>query len=185
MSDSKKTLHIWLYLHDDTSNMSLISLGDDYLIPLKNELLSFIDLDVRFIIDNTHTPGVTDFNYKIGPEEAVAEWRERLQAHDLITPGLHKYLLVTRDDLDFTTKGIAENEGQVGIASITTYMAIGHEVGHMLGTIHEDAETFFEGGWWKDSYTKSYNPLKGNAHRYSDANRRNIKRHLATLTGES
>lgn len=186
MSGSNSTLHIWLYLHDDVSDMSHITLGDDYLIPLKNELLSFLDLDVRFIIEDTHMPGVTDFDYKIGHQQALAQWREKLQDHGLITWGLHKYLLVTRDDLSFTIKGIADLEGQVGIASTTSSITIGHEVGHMLGAVHEDGETFFEGGWWKNSYTNGgYNPLKGNAYRYSDANRENIKRHLAGLTGQN
>ena len=171
-------LHIWLYMHEDLSDINLLDFEKDYLSHLKEELHSICDFEIRFIIQSTHTPGVSDLDYKIGNEAALEQLVEGLRTVPRSESGLDKFLLVTRENLQFANPGIAQIGGHAGIASITVYQAIAHELGHMLGTEHEDADTYYD-GWWKESYTTAErNPLRGNAYRYSDRNRDNIKRYL-------
>lgn len=69
---------------------------------------------------------------------------------------MDKQLLLTRNSYDHSglnyNAGLAYQKQNTAIASAGAYGAPAHEIGHLLGATHEDAELKFN-GWVCETYT--------------------------------
>jgi hypothetical protein len=92
----------------------------------------------------------------------------------------NKFVLVTPTNLGAAIGGVAYNEGVEAVASLDSrYSVIAHEVGHMLGAAHDDAETRRTDWWWcHTNMHAAPADLVGNCYVYSEANRRRIQEHF-------
>ena len=179
-----------VYVHADIQDRDPARLYKDYLAPWKQEMEEFSgrSVEVRFITD---APAVEDIAYKGSGEQAhlnrlIDTFRSRVdeyQRHRNITPKnfkTEKHLLLVQSRLAATILGVAHQGSSLGIASLETYSAAGHELGHMLNGTHENAETLLN-PWFCETYlVATRQALRSNCYRYSDANREAIKQYLRT-----
>lgn len=133
-----------LFLHDELSDQDIRKLDSDYLGWFIKDLKAITKRDVQ-IIPVRHKAGYTNFNYRLGDADtSLYEWDQRMIDYVIgeqkPRDKRHKYLLITRDDLTFFTRGIASHGKRSAIASMTAYRTIAHEVGHLLGAQHEDGQ---------------------------------------------
>lgn len=187
-----RTLKIHVYIHHDlVGRQSTNILEESYFSWVLQEIARLTHRNVEIIFNPTDTPAAV-FNYdykKAGSAfQALMSWKALLKEHlsntTLGNTPLHLFLLLTRHSIDDTTLGMAEAiGGQFAIASITKYRVPGHEIGHLLGATHEDGAVIYN-GWWHDSVMRSsdfFSPLRGQAYRFSDHNRLNIRNYLYQL----
>lgn len=187
-NQTKNPILLMVYIHDDLDGYDEGKLSDDHFAWLKTELEYISGRDVTIIFNSKSTsPGMTHYHYK---NESVYDsgqgWKamvkaltskvEETQPYD---PDLNKFLLLTRNPINSRVAGAAIEKGQSGIASIFYYMAPAHEVGHMFGATHDDADVIYD-GWWHDTIMKAdwATTFRGNAYRFSDRNRENIRHYL-------
>ena len=108
-------------------------------------------------------------------QQVYAQQRHRLYSL------MDKHLLLTRNSYDHSglnyNAGLAYFKQKTAIASVAAYGAAAHEIGHLLGATHEDAELKFN-GWVCETYTHPRVPARSNCYRYSDRNRANITDYL-------
>lgn len=187
----KQHIRIIIFLHQDLAGYSKDKIYNDYFSWLKTELEIISGRTIEILlIDAIEAQKLTTFNYKNEDGKAsLNAWKSLLYSYvrehqNSYPPGLphHKYLLLTRDSISRRLDGIAEVTGQVGIASINTYQIPGHEIGHMLGATHKDSEVIYN-GWWHETIMSTpvnASEFRGNAYRYSDSNRDNIRNYLNT-----
>lgn len=185
-------------IHDDLKKHHKDKLYADHFAWLKTEL-EFVSQ--REVLINMSEPGdapdLSGYNYKNEDEmAALLGWRDRL--HDAYTEmsknqnfdrNLIKFILLTRNNMHEKAggvlglqAGVAAIKGHCAIAATTFTQAPAHEIGHMLGATHEDSEVVYD-GWWHDSIMLAdpFTPLRGNAYRFSDKNRDNIRQYLSRL----
>jgi Metallo-peptidase family M12B Reprolysin-like len=178
-------------IHDDVPEAMRERLESDYFAPWVKEMQQITDrrIDIRF---NRDIPGISDLDYRIDDRMQLAYtlggynedyWANRGSA--LVNRRIDKTLLVVTDSYlpeDPTQPeraGEAELRGPAGWASLKTYSAVGHELGHMFGATHENAQVMFN-GWFCESYTyPERNSVRSNCYRYSDKNREAIAAYLS------
>lgn len=135
-----------LFIHDQLDPRDVAGLGPDYLEWFIKELSHVTGRRIQ-IITVTNTPGMTDFGYRQGDDmKIMIEWRSRvmdyIEAQNLPrSTKRHKYILITRHKPTSDILGVAFSTSGVAIASIKSYSTLGHEIGHLLGATHENAET--------------------------------------------
>lgn len=186
------TLKIHVYIHHElVGRHSTKILEESYFSWVLQEIARLTHRDVEIMFNPPGTPSAV-FNYdykKTGNAfQALMDWKALLKEHlsktNLGNTPLHLFLLLTRHSIDDTTLGMAEAiGGQFAIASITKYKVPGHEIGHLLGANHEDGAIIYN-GWWHDSVMRSsdfFSPIRGQAYRFSDHNRLNIRNYLHRL----
>jgi hypothetical protein len=132
-------------------------------------------------------PALTHLSYKIdSPDQTLYSWYQKIDQYkddytiDSYNDHTRKFLLLTRDNLSSTVAGIASQKGYCAISSINGDQTPAHEVGHMFGARHEDFEVYYNGWWDETIMTPSTiaSTLRGNAKRFSDKNRENIRNYL-------
>jgi hypothetical protein len=184
----KKPITIIAIIHDDVTKSAQETIYADHFYPFINELESFTGRKFN-VIFGKGAP-YSEFDYKGNdPLKILQRWEghgykyiEKLknQGHQF---GLALVILLTHDPINEKTLGAAlihapTYTGNFAIASLTGYINVGHEIGHLLGAKHEDSEVQYN-GWWCETYmTPGRDPLKSICYRYSPANRENIKRYL-------
>ncbi|MDU8502608.1 hypothetical protein RYB01_25955 [Pseudomonas syringae] len=178
---SKRPLFFFLLIHDDVKETSDERLTQDYFAWLIKDLESFTDrrVHLQFV---RNVPDVTDFQYKNeNTDQTYGAWRSEinqyLKEQNLPINGTSKYLLVTQSKMNSTTAGF---NGNTGIASLETFTAPAHELGHMLGGTHELAEVIYKGGWWCETNlvaTRQF--VRANCYVYSDKNKQKIAANLS------
>jgi len=191
----KKPISIMIVIHKDLQNHQKAALYADYFSWLKPELESISGRDVRFyMLHHDEVPKLAEYNFRNedasasldGWRDLIQDWYISLTQTGEYESNLTKVLLLTRNNINATaggliavTLGYAEIKGHCAIAAITSVHAPAHEIGHMLGATHEDSEVIYD-GWWHDSImlSDSFSSVRGNAYRYSDKNRENIREHL-------
>ncbi|KPY74667.1 hypothetical protein ALQ00_05091 [Pseudomonas syringae pv. tomato] len=181
---SKRPLFFFLLIHDDVKETSDERLVEDYFAWLIKDLESFTGrrVHLQFI---RNVPDVTDFQYKNeNTDQTYGAWRSEinqyLKEQNLPINGTSKYLLVTQSRMNSTTAGFATLGGNTGIASLETFTAPAHELGHMLGGTHELAEVIYKGGWWcETNLVATRQSIRANCYFYSDQNKQKIVANLS------
>jgi hypothetical protein len=178
-----------VFIHKDLSDYSTADIYEDHFKWLSEELetTSGRPFAIIFISPSDAPRDLSNYSYKVDtPEQTLYDWRKIVDAHkDSYTSGSYddhtrKFLLLTRDNLSSTVAGIASPRGYCAIASIRRDQTPAHEVGHMFGARHQDYEVYYN-GWWDETIMASSSeasPLRGDAKRFSDKNRENIRNYL-------
>jgi len=183
---ANQSLILNVFIHEDLSSYSRYKLYETHFSWFSEEIQN---LSGRKISVNMFTPSeaktLSDFDYKnISAAVSLEAWTERLKKRfgplllDESHTRFNKYLLLTRNDITSSVLGIAQSKGYAGIASTTSDMTPAHEAGHMFGATHEDSEILYNGWWSETIMTAESSTLRGNANRFSDKNRENIRNYL-------
>ena len=145
---SKRPIKLTVFLHEDLNNINEDWLHQEYFDWLEDTIsrISGRTMDV-ILIQPSDAPTLSSFNYKSENFELlISQLQDTLLTHlknqesDTNDATINKYLLLTRDDINKKTLGIAQSQGALGIASITSKLTASHEVGHMLDAEHEDSD---------------------------------------------
>lgn len=166
-------IQITVFVHQDV-NESTDSLYKNYLRHWEKTMTEISGREVIFDFV-TEANAITTMNYQHEDEnvtlrQMIKSYRWHQQANPKEGHGsLEKGLLLTRDPINGTAGGVAEERGNVGISSLFSYNAPAHELGHMFGATHENAK----GGWSSlcDTYMMPQrNVFKAQCYAYSEAN---------------
>ncbi|MBV6825342.1 zinc-dependent metalloprotease [Pseudomonas sp. PD9R] len=183
---SKRPILLTVFIHEDLGSYNEDKLYLDHFDWIADKIasLSGRTMDVVFV-PPSDSPFISNIDYKtdnIG--SLLAKLSYQIEIHlntsqnTIVDNSIHKFLLLTRDNINDEMLGAAYSPGQLGISSITTKIAAAHEVGHMFDARHEDsevnAETYY--GIAKTiMYPIAESPV---AFRFSDKNLENIKTYL-------
>ncbi|WP_085686004.1 MULTISPECIES: hypothetical protein [unclassified Pseudomonas] len=184
---TKQPLTLNVFIHEDLSDDSRRGLYNTHFSWFTDEIQ---ELSGRKLSVNMFSPSeaetLSGFDYKkISAAGSLDAWAEKLRSYfgsQLLKDShtrFNKYLLLTRDNINQSTMGIAQIKGYASLASIRSDMVPAHEAGHMFGATHEDSEILYN-GWWSETIMTSddFSSLRSNAKRFSDKNRENIRKYL-------
>jgi hypothetical protein len=173
LTPNRLTFH--LMLHDDVG-MSSQRIHASYvawwLADLQRNIAPGKKVDLFY---SQHIPGVTDVRYQyVG---SLHDWSDVIgnyaQEQHVPRTYKHKFMLIVKDLPEPERHGRSWQRGSEGIASISgRYPEVAHQLGHLLGATHANAEVRY-GGWWCE--TNMYAPsllLRSNCYAYSRANMR-------------
>lgn len=181
---TKTPLHFYVFLHDDIPQAERENISKDYFSWLRKDLESFTHrrVYVNFI---EHVAPITQYPYQ---GENLAEildgWQREvndyIDKNNLPMNSRTKYLLLTNEKINGMTLGVARDKSYAGIASLGSYPAAAHEIGHLLGGTHEHSEVLFKGSWWCETniFPTRIN-VRANCYHYSDKNKEAIAAYLS------
>ncbi|WP_397450642.1 hypothetical protein [Pseudomonas sp. NA-150] len=181
---SKQPLFFYVFIHDDIPSHKRESLRKDYFAWLLKDLEGFTGrrIYLEFI---EHRAPLTGFRYQ-GEDlnSTLNDWTQQVNDYriskNLPNNIRGKYLLLTYNNINEYTLGVTRLKHHAGIASLGTYPAAAHEIGHMLGGTHEAAEILYKGGWWcETNLTATRFSLRANCYHYSDKNKQAIAAYLS------
>ncbi|EKT4455081.1 zinc-dependent metalloprotease family protein [Pseudomonas putida] len=182
-ASAAQALTVTVYVHDDLADMHDGQLNEDFFQHWLNEMRSFSQHPVEVIFQR-NIKHITDIAYAGMPSEKLLDAFSRqvyAQKRHRLYSLMDKHLLLTRNSYDHSglnyNAGLAYLKQKTAIASVAAYGAAAHEIGHLLGATHEDAELKFN-GWVCETYTHPRVPARSNCYRYSDRNRANITDYL-------
>jgi len=209
-STGKRPINLHIVIHEDLKGVDRNQLFNEHFSWLKTELEEISGRDIHFSFLSPHE--MRHMNYKhedFGKAgQAWAQEVEDLRDKLGFDPDINKFLLLTKDDL---AKGVAGTGVSDYAIAKAHSVAPAHEVGHMFGATHEDAENYFnkEGKTISSLYGESvalevirkipqfrriwgYQPSimnggdgiqqpQGQAYRFSDKNRENIRNYLKNI----
>ncbi|WP_147466572.1 hypothetical protein [Pseudomonas cichorii] len=179
----KRPLFFYIFMHEDIPAAERTNIRADYFSWMIKDLESFTGRRVYLEIIENH-PTLKGFSYKTldlnkGHEEWTRFVDRYMEEKNLPRNQTSKYLLLTRHKINADTYGYTSIGYYTAVASIQTYTAAAHEIGHMLGGDHEHSEILFRNGWWcETNITPSREPIRANCYIYSDKNKQVITRHL-------
>ncbi len=184
LAPNRLTFH--LMLHDDVSDSSQhIHAGYIawWLADLQRNIVHGKKVDVLY---SKRIPGVTDTRYQLA--DSLHDWSDVIEAYateqHIPRTYKHKFVLLVKGLTDPGRYGRSWQKGSDGIASISgRYPEVAHQLGHLLGAKHSNAEVRFS-GWWCE--TNMYAPsllLRSNCYGYSSANKRLINEYIKTGDG--
>jgi len=179
-----RSLVITVYPHDELADISDRQLQDDYFQHWLDEMRSFTQHPIEVFFQRA-IPGLTDIDYRaMTSSQVLAAFTQEIDVQRSARPFsyMNKDLLLTRDSYDRSgltfVAGLAHLGGTSAIASMTSYAAPGHEIGHLLSATHENASTGFN-GWFCETYmVPARIVLRSNCYRYSEQNRAAIVDYL-------
>lgn len=185
LNPNRLTFH--LMLHDDVGSTSSQHIHAGYvawwLADLQRNIMRGKKVDVLY---NQKIPGVTDTKYQYAG--SLHDWSDVIEnyarEHDIPRTYKHKFMLIVKGLPEPGRHGRSWQKGSEGIASISgRYPEVAHQLGHLLGATHANAEVRY-GGWWCE--TNMYTPsllLRSNCYRYAAANMRLIDDYISTGQG--
>ncbi|MEO9244781.1 hypothetical protein ABI279_20400 [Pseudomonas inefficax] len=174
-----KSLVLTLYPHDELADISDEKLRHDFVQPWLNEMREISNHSIE-VIFKRNVAGITDIPYReMSPEDTYRTFSDATPPQ----PRSNKSVLLARDTFGINsegteTVGLTKSGYADGIASLATYTALGHELGHMMKATHEAAELRYN-PWRCETYVFPLrNSLRSNCYRYSDQNRAIIADYL-------
>jgi len=180
----QQPIQVTVFVHQDVTE-PVERLYDNYLAHWEAAMKNISDREIIFEYI-TEGNDILTMDYKHDDEDVTTrEFIKRFGWHAQANPkgghgSLRKGLLLTQDPINSRVYGAAAELGDGGIASLYSYNAAAHELGHMFGATHENAR----GGWNSlcDSYMVSHrNAFKRHCYAYSEANEDAIAQHLIQL----
>jgi hypothetical protein len=177
-------LVLTLFIHDQLTPREIAGLSKDYLEWFIKELGQISDRRIQ-VISVTHKPGYTDFPYRQdSPAESLQQWRDRIvdymEDNNLpMKTQRHKYVLLTGNKVSVDIKGIAYASNGVAIASVKNFTTLAHEIGHLLGATHENAEVLYSSVVpCRTLMYPTQTEFFASCYRFSDKNREAIAHYL-------
>jgi hypothetical protein len=187
MSTTVPTLIFWIFLHDDTQDVTQQSIHENYVSWWIADMQRILPAQRVRVIYSRRIDGVTDIAY--GHTDSLKDWTIAADAyarHEKLPtlPGRfeYKFMLLTRDEVAPGVSGLAWLGGNHAMASLKgRYTIVAHEFGHTLTAGHDVAEVRWSSGWpCETNLYASVTVLRGNCYRYSAANERRIRVHAAS-----
>lgn len=190
-TSKKNDVTIFAIIHNDVPKDLIKSIYADYLSHVITELENISSRKFHVVL-GTGEP-YSSFAYKDRDVLAMLQRWEKLgymylQEADkkgFDTKDLNKVILLTKYGINEDAGGAAlidpnKSVGKFAISSLERYLNPGHEIGHLLGAKHENAEVQYN-GWWCETYmTAKPQPIRSTCYKFSEANRQAIRNHLAT-----
>jgi hypothetical protein len=184
-------IRLHVVIHDDVPAPVVQRLDADYLQPWLLEMERTTGREVE-LHTSRNLPGITDIAYRqVDRKFALSSlarlneqfWRQRRDG--AWNYRVDKTLLVVQgtvapsDASGNELVGEARFQGDAAWASVQTFSAVGHELGHLFGATHENAEVLYN-GWFCETYTYPARlNVRSNCYRYSDSNREAIRAYLS------
>lgn len=179
MPTARQPINLYVFYHDDVDAATQRVVPRNYLKDCIQELTKVTGRE--FLIQYLRSvPGMTDMNYKGYERQIIADWDKKVRLYasqqSLSLEKTDRYMLVTRDKLNENIVGVAYQGKNSLIASLFTYQAIGHELGHSFDAEHEDAELQHNafGGVCETFVYPNRDTSRGNCYSYSVKNRQRI-----------
>jgi len=176
----KPPLVLTLFIHDQLSTQEKAGLSSDYLEWFIKALNGLIDRPIQ-VVAITHKPGYTDFKYRLNnPEKSLSQWSARVSDYIAennlpLSTKRHKYILLTKNDLSYEVKGRSYPHAGIAIASLKSYTTPAHEISHLLGATHDNAETSHAAGIpCRTIMYPTQSEFIASCYRFSDRNQRAI-----------
>jgi len=173
----KRPIFLTVLLHDDIPQAEREHIRRDYFVWLLKDLESFTGR--RVYLDFIERTGpLTAIDYQGRHEEnTLRDWTrlvdQYIAKHNKPQFITHKYLLLTRNKISAKTLGLTKPGHYAAIASMATYTAAAHEIGHMFGGTHEASEVIYKVGWWCETkITPTRLNLRANCYLYSAQNKK-------------
>lgn len=182
----KRPLFLTVFLHDDIPQAERTNIRRDYFAWMLKDLENFTGR--RVYLDFVERRGkLTAFRYQgEGGANTLRSWTnlvdEYIAENNRPQAITHKYLLLTRNKINDDTLGFTQSGHHAAIASMATYTAPSHEIGHMLGGTHEASEVIFKEGWWcETNITPTRMQLRSNCYLYSTQNKKIVLGYLSKV----
>ncbi|WP_132142364.1 hypothetical protein [Luteibacter rhizovicinus] len=176
----------WMFQHDDTLDIRLPHIHAGYVAWWLADMMKIVPTRQLAVIYSENVEGVTDMAY--GHPSSLEDWSRAIKSYALQEnlpwlPGKmdFKFMLLTKNLPVPNATGVAWHGGDQAMGSLNgRYTIVAHEYGHSLGTMHDDAEIFWNRGWPCESNMIAVTtPLRANCYRYTAKNERNIRVFLA------
>ncbi|WP_341522059.1 hypothetical protein AABC73_00860 [Pseudomonas sp. G.S.17] len=186
LAAEKRPIFLTVFLHDDIPQAERQNIRRDYFVWLLKDLESVSGRRVYLDFIERQGP-LTAIDYQGQNEEnTLRNWTRLVDQYiaennrpQSIT---HKYLVLTRNKINEYTLGLTKPGHHAAIASMATYTAPAHEIGHMLGGSHEASEVIYKDGWWcETNITPTRMGLRANCYVYSDQNRKLMLNYLSKV----
>ncbi|WP_448100490.1 hypothetical protein [Luteibacter jiangsuensis] len=182
-------LHVWIFLHDTAGESNRGAFLNRYVSWWIRDMEQAVRVGVPVRVTlRSAVPGITDMDYHAGSAiDRLRDLRARGKAYAQAQGGkvtsLTKFMLFVAKppaNLEGGTVGAAIEPFGAGLASSQGHRhVVAHELGHLLGATHEDAENrFFCITNMKDSLWGAI-PCRY----YSGTNDENIRRYIRARTG--
>ena len=183
---TKLPLNFYVFLHDDIPQAQRENISMDYFSWLRKDLESFTHRRVYVNFVHNVAP-LTEYAYQGGNlTNILSGWSDSVKNYadknNLPINRRTKYLLLTNEKINGQTLGIAGQQHYAGIASLGSYPAAAHEIGHMLGGTHDHSEVLYKDGWWcETNIFPTRVGVRANCYHYSDKNKEAIAAYLSEL----
>ena len=183
---TKLPLNFYVFLHDDIPQAQRENISMDYFSWLRKDLESFTHRRVYVNFVHNVAP-LTEYAYQGGNlTNILSGWSDSVKDYadknNLPINRRTKYLLLTNEKINGQTLGIAGQQHYAGIASLGSYPAAAHELGHMFGGTHDHSEVLYKDGWWcETNIFPTRVGVRANCYHYSDKNKEAIAAYLSEL----
>lgn len=176
------TLHFHFLKHDDLLDRSARDLHARYVAWWLADMARILPVEPLHASYAERMPWLTSMAY--GDKDSLEAFERTLKVlddhygFDMERTYKHKFILLTAQRPMPGTTGVAFEGGNEAIASVSGRMRIvAHEIGHMLGATHVDAETR---GWWgcETNMMATSSRARSDCQEYSAANERAIRSYM-------
>ena len=195
---AKRPMKLTVFIHEDLKDSDEDTLYEDHFDWLVDRLESISGRTVQLnLVQPSDAPLVSNYDYNSeNLDSLLSELEYQVRLHLLSelkfregldlpaeqdTTGdnsLNKFLLLTRNSINKGVLGAAYATGDLAIATATPKYVAAHEVGHMLGARHEDADEKFDTYFGPRKTIMYQTQDKSMAFAFSKKNVENIRNYL-------